>query len=177
MWKKRNNAFRNVPFFTLREPVWKCFASVCGNPAHNRGLELDDLWGPFQPKSFYDCMNREQEQVKRRQMPFNSSCHASQLQSLKVRDVWFCMAFVTPWRNTSGLLLKTGQKMCRHPLSILPHLSQLLTWSAVAHNVNGQACALLDRSDLSRTEFHLCITFSGLAHLCFPFWLIVFSCL
>jgi len=25
-------------------------------PAHGRGLELDDLLGPFQPKPFYDSM-------------------------------------------------------------------------------------------------------------------------
>jgi len=25
-----------------------------GNPAHGRELELGDLWGPFQPKPFYD---------------------------------------------------------------------------------------------------------------------------
>ena len=26
-------------------------------PAYSKGLELDDLTGPFQPKSFYDSMN------------------------------------------------------------------------------------------------------------------------
>ena len=29
---------------------------VEGVPAHGRGLELDDLYGPFQPKPFYDSM-------------------------------------------------------------------------------------------------------------------------
>jgi len=29
---------------------------VVGDPAHNRGLKLDDHWGPFQPRPFYDCM-------------------------------------------------------------------------------------------------------------------------
>ena len=28
----------------------------CGDPAHNRGLELDDHCGLFQPKPFYDSM-------------------------------------------------------------------------------------------------------------------------
>ena len=27
-----------------------------GVPAYSRGLELDDLKGPFQPKPFYDCI-------------------------------------------------------------------------------------------------------------------------
>ena len=29
---------------------------VAGNPAHNRGLKLDDHCGPFQPRPFYDSM-------------------------------------------------------------------------------------------------------------------------
>ena len=29
---------------------------VGGNPAHIRGLELKDHYGPFQPKQFYDSM-------------------------------------------------------------------------------------------------------------------------
>ena len=29
---------------------------VVGNPAHGRGLEPDDLWGPFHPKPFYDSI-------------------------------------------------------------------------------------------------------------------------
>jgi len=29
---------------------------VVGNPAHSRGLKLDDHCGPFQPKPFYDSM-------------------------------------------------------------------------------------------------------------------------
>jgi len=29
---------------------------VVGNPAHSRGLELDDHCGAFQPRSFYDSM-------------------------------------------------------------------------------------------------------------------------
>lgn len=115
-------------------------------------------------------MNRKQEEVKKKQLSFNSSCHASQLQSLKVRDVWFCMAFVMPWEKDFGVAIEDWPKdMCRHPLSMLPRLSQLLTWSAVAHSASGQTRAQLDSSDLSGTEFHLCITFSGLAHLCFPF--------
>ena len=28
-----------------------------GGPGCGRGLELDDPWGPFQPKPFYDSMN------------------------------------------------------------------------------------------------------------------------
>lgn len=60
-------------------------------------------------------------------MPFNSFCQVSQLQSLKARGDWFCVSFVTPWRNTQGLLLMTGLKIwkvlivipCRHPLSVL----------------------------------------------------------
>jgi len=30
---------------------------VVGDPAHSRGLELDNHCGPFQPRPFYDCMN------------------------------------------------------------------------------------------------------------------------
>jgi len=29
---------------------------VVGDPAHSRGLELDDHWGPFQHRPFYDSM-------------------------------------------------------------------------------------------------------------------------
>ena len=29
---------------------------VAGNPAHGRGLELNDLSGPFQPKQFYSSI-------------------------------------------------------------------------------------------------------------------------
>ena len=29
---------------------------VIGNPAPNRGLKLDDHYGPFQPRPFYDSM-------------------------------------------------------------------------------------------------------------------------
>jgi len=29
---------------------------VVGNPARDRALELDDLWGPFQSKPFYDVL-------------------------------------------------------------------------------------------------------------------------
>ena len=29
---------------------------MAGNPAYGRGMELDDLWGSFQPKSFHDTM-------------------------------------------------------------------------------------------------------------------------
>jgi len=29
---------------------------VVGNPAMAVELELDDLWGPFQPKPFYDSL-------------------------------------------------------------------------------------------------------------------------
>ena len=29
---------------------------VVGNPAHSRGLKLDDHCGPFQPRPFYDSM-------------------------------------------------------------------------------------------------------------------------
>jgi len=29
---------------------------VVGNPAHSRGLKLDDHYGPFQPRLFYDSM-------------------------------------------------------------------------------------------------------------------------
>ena len=29
---------------------------VVGNPAHSRGLELDEHCGPFQPRPFYDSM-------------------------------------------------------------------------------------------------------------------------
>ena len=29
---------------------------VVGDPAHGRGLKLDDHYGPFQPKPFYDSM-------------------------------------------------------------------------------------------------------------------------
>ena len=32
------------------------FALVVGDPAHSRGLKLDDRYGPFQPRSFYDSM-------------------------------------------------------------------------------------------------------------------------
>ena len=31
--------------------------SVVGNPAHSRGLELDEHCGPLQPRPFYDSMN------------------------------------------------------------------------------------------------------------------------
>jgi len=31
---------------------------VVGDPAHSRGLELDDHCGPFQPRPFYDSMNQ-----------------------------------------------------------------------------------------------------------------------
>ena len=30
---------------------------VVGDPAHSRGLKLDDHCGPFQPRPFYDSMN------------------------------------------------------------------------------------------------------------------------
>ena len=29
---------------------------VAGDPAHSRGLKLDDLWGPFQPRPVYDSI-------------------------------------------------------------------------------------------------------------------------
>ena len=29
---------------------------VVGDPAHSRGLELDEHCGPFQPRPFYDSM-------------------------------------------------------------------------------------------------------------------------
>jgi len=29
---------------------------LVGDPAHSRGLKLDDHCGPFQPRPFYDCM-------------------------------------------------------------------------------------------------------------------------
>ena len=29
---------------------------VVGDPAHSRGLKLDDHCGPFQPRPFYDSM-------------------------------------------------------------------------------------------------------------------------
>ena len=29
---------------------------LVGDPAHNRGLKLDDRYGPFQPRPFYDSM-------------------------------------------------------------------------------------------------------------------------
>jgi len=32
------------------------FPYIYGNPPHGRGLEPDDLWGPFQHKSFHDSM-------------------------------------------------------------------------------------------------------------------------
>ena len=32
-----------------------------GVPTYGRGLELDDLKGPFQPKSFYDCVQPNRE--------------------------------------------------------------------------------------------------------------------
>jgi len=31
-------------------------ALVVGDPAHSRGLKLDEHWGPFQPRPFYDSM-------------------------------------------------------------------------------------------------------------------------
>ena len=30
---------------------------MCGSPAHNMGLELNDLQGPFQPKAFCDAVD------------------------------------------------------------------------------------------------------------------------
>ena len=30
---------------------------VVGDPAHSKGLKLDDHCGPFQPRPFYDSMN------------------------------------------------------------------------------------------------------------------------
>lgn len=32
-------------------------------PVHDRGLELDEVWGLFQPKPFYESMEYEKNQV------------------------------------------------------------------------------------------------------------------
>jgi len=32
---------------------------VVGDPAHSRGLELNDYCGPFQPRPFYDSIHKQ----------------------------------------------------------------------------------------------------------------------
>ena len=36
--------------------MWLWAAWSGGNPAHSGGLKLDDHYGPFQPRPFYDSM-------------------------------------------------------------------------------------------------------------------------
>lgn len=126
-------------------------------------------------------LNRKQERVKRKQMPFNSCCRVSQLQPLKTRGVSFCMAFVTPLRNTLELLLKTGKKIwkyivCRHPLSLLSYLSQLIHVVHSAHNASGRACALVAQQwSICNWDSFMYYFFWVGSCVCFPFWLIVCS--
>jgi len=45
------------PWRHLRPGHMGPWLALCGNPLCGRGLELDDLWGPFLPKPFYNSMN------------------------------------------------------------------------------------------------------------------------
>lgn len=122
---------------------WAAWSSdlVVGSPAHNKGLELDNLWGPFQPKPFYDFKQEPQPHH-----PFS----AVGLTSWRL----LASAVIPGWQNTGTEEINNTEDLAQGQSSHWAfHGEKLMRWRQSKY---GSGWLLWLK--------HLCIVFPGFWH-------------